>query len=170
MEYAAKESDRIARTVAALVGEREAVVLAVGSDRVTGDCLGPLVGHMLAGSGAAVYGTLTAPVTALSVTETYETIKKRHPGAAVDAVDSAVGSDGEVGRIKIFPRGIRPAAAVGRTLPGVGDISVVGVVCPKREGAKALGSVRLGEVYTLARTIADGLERALLRTRARAAR
>ena len=111
-----------------------------------------------------------SPVTALSVTETYETIKKRHPGAAVVAVDSAVGSDGEVGRIKIFPRGIRPAAAVGRTLPGVGDISVVGVVCPKREGAKALGSVRLGEVYTLARTIADGLERALLRTRARAAR
>ena len=45
--------------------KRENIILAIGSDRATGDCLGPLVGHLLVGSGVKVYGDLKSPINAL---------------------------------------------------------------------------------------------------------
>ncbi len=137
---------------------KEAVVLAIGSDRVTGDCLGPLVGYLLQSSGLKVYGSLRSPVTALGVEETYDNIKKRHPKAVVIAVDSAVGEDCEIGEVRAIGRGLRPAAAMGKKLRCVGDASVIGVVSAKRMGAKGLGQVRLGDVYKMAHIVARAIE------------
>lgn len=141
----------------------EIVVLAIGSDRVTGDCLGPLVGHTLAMRGVTVYGGLRSPVNALNIGEVTEIIKKRHPSAFIIAVDSAVGADEEIGKVRVIPRGLRPAAATGCPLPRVGNISVVGIVSPKRLGAKALGEVRLGSVFSIACIIAEGIYGALMK-------
>lgn len=141
----------------------EIVVLAIGSDRVTGDCTGPIAGHILAERGVRVYGSLASPVTAVNVVRSYEEIKRRHPRAFVIAVDSAVGTDSEVGAVIVIPRGLRPAAAVGKSLPPVGDIGIVGVVSPQRLGADALGKVRLALAYSLAGRIADGISFALMR-------
>ncbi len=137
---------------------KEAVVLAIGSDRVTGDCLGPLVGYLLSRSGIRVYGSLRSPVTALAVEETYADIKKRHPDAVVIAVDSAVGEDGEIGEVRAIGRGLRPAAAMGKNMRRVGDASVIGVVSSKRMGAKGLNRVRLGDVYKMAHVAARAIE------------
>ncbi len=144
----------------------EIVVLSIGSDRVTGDCLGPLVGHMLAGRGVAVYGDLRSPVNALNVGEVAEVIARRHPRAFVIAVDSAVGAHTDIGKVRVVPRGICPAAATGKPLPRVGNISVVGIVAPKDRGAKALSEVRLGSVISVAEAIAGGIASALAKRRA----
>lgn len=141
----------------------EIVILAIGSDRVTGDCLGPIVGHLLSMRGVAVYGELRSPVNAINIGEVTEIIKKRHPSAFIIAIDSAVGSDDEIGKVRVIPRGLRPAAATGNPLPRVGNISVVGIVSPKRLGAKALGEVRLGSVYPIASVIAEGVHMALVK-------
>ncbi len=135
----------------------EIVVLCIGSDRVTGDCVGPLVGHLLAGSGMTVYGSLASPVTALNVCESYKLLRKRHPRAFVIAVDSALGTDSEVGSVVIMPRGLRPAAAVGKALPAVGDLGIAGVVSSGRLGADSLSKVRLALPFALAARIADGI-------------
>ncbi|NSJ87437.1 DUF1256 domain-containing protein [Blautia hansenii] len=48
----------------------ELVILCIGSDRITGDSLGPLVGHSLSRFSlphARVYGTLDRPVHALNL-------------------------------------------------------------------------------------------------------
>ena len=144
----------------------EVVVLAIGSDRVTGDCVGPIVGHMLAESGLRVYGSLASPVTALNVGESYAMLRRRHPKAFVIAVDSALGTDREVGSVLLLPRGLRPAAAVGKVLPYVGDLGIVGVVAARRLGADSLGKVRLALPFNLASQIADGILQAVMRKRA----
>lgn len=150
------------RMLAALIPRgRDVVVLAIGSDRVTGDSLGPIVGHMLALRGAEVYGDLRSPVTALNVMEVYELIRKRHPSAFVIAVDSAVGADADVGKIKVLPRGLRPAAVSGKKFPRVGGASVIGVVSPERLGAKGLSGVRLGDVLPLAGAVSACITNAL---------
>lgn len=141
----------------------EIVVLAIGSDRVTGDCLGPIVGHLLSMRGVVVYGGLRSPVNALNVEEVTKIIKQRHPYAFIIAIDSAVGSDDEVGKVRVIPRGLCPAAATGNPMPRVGNISVVGIVSPKRLGAKALGDVRLGSVFPIASVIAEGVHMALVK-------
>ena len=156
----------ISASVAKMIPDgAETVALCIGSDRVTGDCLGPLVGHLLSRSGITVYGTLASPVTALNVAECHELLRRRHPGAFVIAVDSALGTDGEVGSVILLPRGLRPAAAVGKTLPSVGDLGIVGVVSSRRLGADSLGRVRLALPFELASRIADGVVRAVMRRR-----
>lgn len=160
--------ERVSDAIAKFIPPRaDVVVLAIGSDRVTGDCIGPLVGYMLSSRGIAVYGGLRSPVTALNIIETCGIIAKRHPHAFIIAVDSAVGTDKEIGKIKVLPRGLRPAAAAGKKLPRVGHLSVIGVVSPERLGAKALAEVRLGSVFSIARAIADGIEEALAAVKTR---
>ena len=129
--------------------KKQVVILAIGSDRVTGDCLGPLVGNHLKMHGYTVYGDLTTPVTANNVVEVYETIKQNHKDAFIIAIDSAVGSDSDVGKIKILSKGLKPAAATGKALPRMGNISIIGIVSPERLGPRGLSNVRLSEVMRL---------------------
>ena len=57
-------------------GDRSTVVLCIGTDRATGDALGPLVGSLLSNSQCAyrVYGTLQHPVHALNLNDTIKKI------------------------------------------------------------------------------------------------
>ena len=136
---------------------RPPVVLCIGSDRVTGDCVGPLVGHMLMQSGApcVVFGTLRAPVTALNLSETLEIVRSACPSGKVIAVDSCVGAESDLGKIRVLRGSLRPGLACGKTLPKVGDLSVTATVTSGN--ADNLYSVRLGFVYSLADTIAAAI-------------
>lgn len=140
---------------------RPPVVLCIGSDRVTGDCIGPLVGHFLSVKGAPceVLGTLQHPVTALNLADTVAGLKRNYAGRKVIAVDSCVGAAHETGTVHVRRGSLRPGLACGKTLPKVGDVSVTATVT----GGKAdnLYSVRLGLVFSLATEIAEAVECAL---------
>ena len=147
-----------------LQGGGSPVILCIGSDRVIGDCLGPLVGHMLTKDynvAAYVYGSLSHPVTALNLAQAVDYIKRRHPSAMIVAVDSSIGGEDEIGVIKVNKGGIYPGSAVGKSLPCVGDVSVTAIVSHRRAPAHALSSVRLGLVHSLAKQIAESLSGAL---------
>lgn len=127
-------------------------VLAIGSDRTTGDCLGPLVGDFLADSDAFnVYGTLDTPVHAANLNE----IAPEITGFTV-AIDAALGDP--IGAVSVRPGAISPGAAFGRNLPTLGNVSVSALVCESGPlGFERLRSVRLGFVREIARFVADGL-------------
>ena len=62
--------DRLIREEMAAKGKDGIMFLCIGTDRSTGDSLGPLVGHMLRSrrlKGAAVIGTLDKPVHAMNL-------------------------------------------------------------------------------------------------------
>ena len=72
----------------------EIVFLCIGSDRVTGDCLGPYIGHLLHPHETGrifVYGTLSCPVHALNLEKTSSLITRLHPHALVIAIDASLG-------------------------------------------------------------------------------
>lgn len=72
----------------------ELVFLCIGTDRVTGDCLGPFVGQKLSsysGTVFSVYGTLFQPVHALNLTDIYQHIQTHHPNALIIAIDASLG-------------------------------------------------------------------------------
>lgn len=106
---------------------RDAVFLCIGSDRVTGDCLGPLCGHLLKKRydvPAFVYGGLDCPVNALNVRETADFVAARHPGAPVVVIDSSVGAEKEIGCIRLIDGPVKPGSADGKKLGTVGDIGM----------------------------------------------
>lgn len=127
-------------------------IMAIGSDRTTGDCLGPLVGEYLSGVGPfVVYGTLDEPVHAANMAAVLEEVD----GFTV-AIDAALGNP--VGGISVQRGALTPGAAFGRELPPVGNVAVSALVCEAGPlGFERLRSVRLGFVRDVAHAIAVAL-------------
>ena len=117
----------------------EIVFLCIGSDRVTGDCLGPYIGHLLHPHETGhifVYGTLSCPVHALNLEKTSSLITRLHPHALVIAIDAGVQKD----------------------LPPVGDIHITGIVNTAGIMEQlTLQTTRLSTVVALADVIACGI-------------
>lgn len=139
----------------------EIVFICIGSDRITGDSLGPLVGHHLTRhqwKNIHIYGTLEHPVHALNLESTLCQIKTRHPSALCVAVDASLGSKKHVGFITVGTGPILPGAGVNKDLPPVGDIFITGIL--NVSGAfehLMLQTTRLSSVIQMAETIASGI-------------
>lgn len=141
------------------------IVMCIGSDRSTGDALGPLVGSIITASklkDVIVYGTLEEPVHALNLEKTVGTITATYKNAPILAVDSCLGAKKNVGCIQLGMGSLRPGAGVHKKLPAVGHIYVTGIV---NMGGfmelMVLQSTRLGMVIPLANFVGRGITRSL---------
>jgi len=141
------------------------IILCIGTDRSTGDSLGPLVGYRLSKYhtlSATVIGTLDHPVHAGNLNETLEKIKREVPNHFIIAVDACLGTHGNIGYIKIGKGPLKPGAGLKKNLPETGDIHITGVV---NYGGfmdfLVLQNTRLSLVMKMSETIADGLQYAL---------
>lgn len=141
--------------------DRELVLLCIGTDRSTGDSLGPITGSKLAlrSDGTfAVYGTLEQPVHAANLAENLEHIHAAHHDPFIIAIDACLGKTDSVGYISLKPGPLRPGTGVNKNLPQVGDVHVIGVV---NVGGfmeyLVLQNTRLSLVMKMAEVIADGL-------------
>lgn len=110
---------------------RPVVTVCIGTDRSTGDCLGPLTGTLVSeglDGKAFVYGTLEQPVHASNLQETMSWVRSRHPFAFTVAIDACLGRLDSVGTLTLGRGALRPGAGVNKSLPAVGDIYLTGVV------------------------------------------
>jgi putative sporulation protein YyaC len=136
-------------------------IVCIGTDRSTGDSLGPLVGTMLQEKPLShfhVYGTLEEPIHAVNLEEKINAIRSIHHDAFMIAIDACLGRLKSVGAITIAKGPVRPGAGVNKQLPPVGDIHITGVV--NVSGFMeffVLQNTRLHLVMNMAKTIANGI-------------
>jgi putative sporulation protein YyaC len=108
------------------------VFLCIGSDRATGDCLGPIIGYKLSKyqklHNYNVYGTLEKPVHAKNLKDTIEIINIMHEDAFIIAIDASLGKLNHIGFITLGEGPLRPGAGVDKDLPEVGDLFITGIV------------------------------------------
>ena len=139
----------------------EIVFLCIGTDRITGDCLGPWVGQLLSPhipSDFFVYGTLSFPVHALNLVDTWNYIQHRHPKGLIIAVDASLGQKKHLGYVTIADGALYPGAGVQKELPPVGDIHITGIVnIAGLLEQLTLQTTRLSTVISLADTITQGI-------------
>jgi len=124
-------SHHLGRFLEPLEHHRRIVVVCVGTDRSTGDSLGPLVGTSLlreANSNFELYGTLDEPVHAMNLSETLQKIMRASRDPYIIAVDACLGQVSSVGCIQLGAGPVRPGAGVNKELPPVGDIHMTGIV------------------------------------------
>lgn len=140
----------------------EKVILCIGTDRSTGDCLGPLVGYKLTSiykcKEIHVFGTLDMPVHAKNLNVYIEKIYSSYSKPLIIAVDASLGKKENVGKINLFKGPLFPGSGVNKTLNSIGDISITGVV--NISGYMeyiVLQNTRLSLVMKMADTIAHGL-------------
>lgn len=111
--------------------DEDLVFLCIGSDRATGDSLGPLIGYKLQQfrrSRYFVYGTLEHPVHAKNLEATLDKIKKAHKRAFIVAIDASLGAGDHIGFISLKLGALKPGAGVSKELPAVGNVSITGIV------------------------------------------
>ena len=137
------------------------VFVCIGTDLVTGDSLGPLVGTVLQNCPSfpySVYGTLSHPVHALNLRDTMEEISTRHPKSPVIAIDASLGTKKHLQYITIAPGALSPGAGVNKVLERVGDISITGIINLSGEYAHMLlQSTHPSTVMFMAECIARGI-------------
>ncbi len=140
---------------------REIVYLCIGSDRSTGDSLGPLVGHRLSklcSFDAAVYGTLKNPVHAVNLSRYMEDIYNMYRNPFVIAIDASLGSKNHIGYVTLTQGALKPGLGVKKQLQAVGDLSITGIV--NFSGildTMVLQSTRLSTVMELSEYISNGI-------------
>ncbi len=108
------------------------IFLCIGSDRATGDCLGPIIGYKLSKYqkhyNYMVYGTLEEPVHAKNLKDTIDMIHQNHEDAFIIAIDASLGKSDHIGYITLGEGSLKPGAGVDKNLPAVGDIFITGIV------------------------------------------
>jgi putative sporulation protein YyaC len=142
-----------------LTADRVAFVC-IGTDRSTGDALGPLVGTMLQEAGYRhVIGTLEHPCDASNLANRLAEIPA---GATVVAIDAGLGQPASVGLFQVSNQPLLPGKSVGKALPVVGDYAVAAFV--NADGPRQLHILQntsLHRVITMARQLADAIIAAL---------
>ena len=143
-------------------GQKEKVlVLCIGTDRSTGDSLGPLIGHQLRQRGLkyiTVLGTLNRPVHAMNLEDTLWSLKKNYPHHLIIAVDASVGMSSHVGCITLGRGALKPGLGVSKELQAVGDLFITGIVCGcGNYDPMMLQSIRLSTVMRMAECISDSI-------------
>lgn len=138
--------------------DENTIILCIGTDKCIGDSLGPIIGTILKRRGLPlhVYGTLHEPIHALNIEEKLAEITAKHSSALVVAIDACLGKTDNIGTIQIKKSPIVPGKGVGKLLPSLGDISIVGIIgSAKNDFKQSLQNIRLSFILDMAETIAE---------------
>ena len=122
------------------------VIVCIGTDRATGDCLGPLVGQAL----------LPSP-------QTFKEIYSVCQNPFIIAVDSCLGYAQHVGYITLSPLPLLPGRGVSKQLPPIGQLSITGIVnvfSDSVSNESVIQNTRLHTVIKLADFITNGIKSA----------
>ena len=137
----------------------EVTFLCIGTDRSTGDALGPMTGTLLEERGIPhVIGTLAAPCDADTLEKRLEQLPAHH---TVIAIDACLGPKDAAGTYYVSESSLRPARSVGGNLPSVGEYSVAAVV--NVNGPRPYSILQMTSLYMvmgMSRTIADAVTEA----------
>lgn len=145
---------------------REVIFLCVGSDRSTGDSLGPIVGTMLKETDIPfpVYGTLEKPVHALNINKILKEINQTHNDPFILGIDASLGDEKQIGFIFLKEGSLIPGMAVNKKLPNVGEYHMKAVVnyLDPLSPAQSLNNTRLFTVMMIAEAMTKIITQAVL--------
>lgn len=161
-EHAARDlSVQLASILPTLYRTRPIVFVCIGTDRSTGDSLGPLAGTLLSEQGMGifhVYGTLDDPIHAVNLEEKLREIKSKYVNPYIIGIDACLGRLKSVGAIQLCDGPLKPGAGVNKELPEVGNVHLTGIV--NVSGFMeffVLQNTRLNLVMKMAKTMVEAI-------------
>ncbi|MGL5616362.1 MAG: spore protease YyaC [Sarcina sp.] len=144
-----------------MLKKKNLVFLCIGTDRSTGDSLGPIIGDKLSKltrKNIYVFGTLENPVHAENLIDTIEFIERSIKNPYIIAIDACLGSINNVGKVLIQKTALSPGMAFNKELPKVGNLSILGIVnISSTLDFMVLQNTRLYTVMKLANSIYYGI-------------
>ena len=141
------------------------IFLCIGTDRITGDSFGPLVGYKLKNlfygeEKIEVIGDLENIVSLSNIKSITEYIKNSYENPFLIAIDAAVSNKIEIGRIVVSNKKMNVGGCLKRKIY-VGDISIKGIVSrdllERGNTFKLLQTVPLSTIMNMADTAVQGI-------------
>lgn len=136
------------------------IIVCIGTDRSTGDSLGPMVGtflketNLINNENIFLYGEIHDPVHAMNLQKTLEIISEEHTESYILAIDASLGKLDNVGNINFAEEPVRPGAGVGKNLPYVGNAYITANVNVSGfMEYQVLQNTRLSLVFDMAKNI-----------------
>ncbi|MBR1540905.1 MAG: spore protease YyaC [Clostridia bacterium] len=109
--------------------DSKVIFFCIGTDRVIGDSLGPIIGSLLIDKfgSEVVYGDLFNNVTYENIISTLDKINTKYENPYIVAIDAALSSSENIGKIFVDD-GINFGDSLGKNVDKVGDLGVKVVV------------------------------------------
>ena len=136
------------------------VLFCIGTDKATGDSLGPMCGTFMKQNipDIPVFGTLAKPVHALNIRSSLKHLYEKYEHPLVIAVDASLGMSKDMGLVTLTNSHLFPGKGVNKKLPAIGDISITGIVnVSGRDAGALLLNTRLYFVIKLVEYICEGI-------------
>ena len=144
------------------------VVICIGTDRSTGDSLGPFTGMFLKEKkikNLHIFGTIENPVHAKNIHEITDKINEsfNKESTLFIAIDASVGDSEKAGYIGIGDQPLNPGSGVDKDLPELGDIAITGIMAifTPELFSLVLGSTRLYKAVSMAKSISSAIEKSI---------
>lgn len=141
--------------------EQPILFCCIGTDRSTGDSLGPLTGSFLSHFyffPFEVIGTLENPLHAINLSSKLEEINELSTKPYIVAIDACLGSKNHLGQIIVHEGPLFPGIAVNKKLPPIGDLSIKGIVnIAGFMEMTVLQNTRLHVTYSMSKKIAHAI-------------
>lgn len=151
-----------------LKSNRNVIFICIGTDRTTGDSLGPLIGYklrFLKSKNIHIYGSLENPIHSNNLFEILDKIKTNYKYPYVIAIDASLSGFQNVGKIFIQNKPLHPGLALGKDLPPIADMSITGIVnISGNSEFMILQNTRLHTVMSLADSISNGIYHFVLKS------
>lgn len=138
---------------------KNSAIVCIGTDKCIVDSLGPLIGTMLMKENLAidVFGTLDKPVHAVNINEYIKLIRSKNYDNII-AIDACLSSKKNQGIVEVRNGPITPGKGIGKLLPEIGDLSIIGIVdSSDKEFYNLVQDTRLSLIYEMSEVITEGI-------------
>ena len=139
------------------------VFICIGTDKIVGDCFGPIVGYRLNKNlkNNCVYGTLGKTVNAVNVNEIIIDIYEKYKNPCLVAIDAALSKEEYIGKIIVSNKFLYPGRALEKKNERIGNISIKAIIGEKQnniiKNMETLQNTSLNMVTNLAKIVSDGI-------------
>jgi len=142
------------------------IIFCVGTDKITGDSLGPLVGYKLKKrfeyyKQIQVIGDLDNIICAKNAIANMEKLKRNQKFSCIIVIDAALSEKDNVGNILVNTHKIQLGAGLYKNAGCVGDVGIKGIVAKNdnmlNDNYNNLKNTRLQVVMNMADIISDGI-------------
>lgn len=130
------------------------IIMCIGSDRSTGDSLGPIIGYKLQQfnyKNVHIYGSLQEPINAGNLEVSIKNIYETYHNPYIIAIDASLGQPEHIGYVTLGTGTLKPGLGVKKELPEVGNLHITGIVNTMNEmNSILLQTTRLSSIMAIA--------------------
>lgn len=143
--------------------DRELIFFCIGTDRVIGDCVGPITGSLLKNKfgNKNIYGDLEENLTYENIEEKLNEVNLKYTNPYIIAIDAALSSNEDIGKFYVDNNGINYRKSLNSKDLKIGDVGIKVVVGKDYNDSelnfKVLQNISLSKIVKISKKTFDGI-------------